>query len=115
MSNNQLTVTGVIAHIGESKDVGKAKPYLKRTFALTDASAKQEYPNWFVFEIGGSNVDKIEEHKVGDTVTVSFNLKGREWQGKWFSNTEAWRIEKVAGASAAQPTGDAPSEDGIPF
>ena len=113
--SKSLQVTGTLTHISETKDVGKAKPYLKRTFALTDPDAKEEWPNWFVFEIGGTNVDKIAEHKVGDVVTVSFNLKGRQWQDKWFANVEAWKIEPVASASA-QP--DAPpdvTEDAIPF
>ena len=111
--SNQLQVTGEIVNISEPKDVGKAKPYLKRTFALSDPTAKIDWPNWFVFEIGGSNVDKIDAHKVGDMVTVSFNLKGREWQGKWFSNTEAWKIDSVAKAEQA-PASDG-LEANIPF
>ena len=115
--SKQLQITGTIHHIGETKDVGKAKPYLKRTFALSDPDAKEEWPNWFVFELGGTKVDDINAHKVGDVVTVSFNLKGRQWQDKWFANVEAWKIEAVAGASTPDsPPADtgAESED-IPF
>jgi len=110
-----LQVTGTIVNIGESKDVGKAKPYLKRTFALADPDSKEEYPNWFVFEMGGTNIDKILEHGVGDVVTVSFNLKGRQWQDRWFSNTEAWRIESVSKAASVAPTDGPELDSEIPF
>lgn len=112
--SKSLQVTGTLHHIGETKDVGKAKPYLKRTFALTDPDAKEDWPNWFVFEIGGTNVDKIDSHKVGDVVTVSFNLKGRQWQDKWFANVEAWRIEAAAGSKPA-PEQPPSMDDDIPF
>jgi hypothetical protein len=46
--------------------------------------------------------DSINSFGVGQEVTVSFNLRGREWtspQGevKHFNTLEAWRIEGVAG------------------
>lgn len=108
---SKLQVTGPIHHIGEPKDVGKAKPYMKRTFAVTDTNAKPDWPNWFVFELGGTKVDDINAHKVGDVVTVSFNIKGREWQGKWFANVEAWKIEAVAGSNADAGAQQPPNEE----
>lgn len=39
----------------------------------------------------------------GDTVTVSFDLRGREWQEKYFVDLQAWRLSKGSGGSAEQP------------
>ena len=36
--------------------------------------------------------DILKKYKVGDTVTVWFNLAGSEWDGKYFVNLNAWRI-----------------------
>jgi len=49
---------------------------------------------------------------------VSFNLRGNEWNGKYFTNLQAWRLESMgqsqaqdqAHASAAR-TGEAPGND----
>ena len=30
----------------------------------------------------------------GDNVEVSFNLSSREWNEKWFTSADAWKIEK---------------------
>ena len=30
----------------------------------------------------------------GDEVEVSFNLSSREWNEKWFTSADAWKIEK---------------------
>ena len=42
-------------------------------------------------------IDSINEYKVGDTINVKYNLKGREWtspQGdvKFFNTLEVWNI-----------------------
>ena len=39
--------------------------------------------------------DKIEQFilEEGNTITVSINLESREYNGKWYTNIKAWRIE----------------------
>lgn len=41
--------------------------------------------------------DKIEllYFENGDKITVHFNLKSNEWQGKYFTNVICWKIEKI--------------------
>jgi len=51
--------------------------------------------------------DLLNKFKEGEDVTVSINLRGREWvnpQGetKYFNSIQGWRI----GATAASATGD---------
>ncbi len=35
----------------------------------------------------------LDSHKVGDTMTVHFNLSSREYNGKYYHNIDAWKIE----------------------
>jgi hypothetical protein len=42
-------------------------------------------------------------------VKVHFDLRGREWQGKYFTNLNAWRIEKAS--TAPSLASSPPSED----
>jgi hypothetical protein len=37
--------------------------------------------------------DKLELPGVGQDVSVSVNIESREYNGKWFTNVRAWKIE----------------------
>ena len=44
----------------------------------------------------------------GDEVEVSFNVRGNEYNGKYYVNLQAWRLNKSSSESA--PSEQAPSE-----
>jgi hypothetical protein len=84
-----------------------ASGFKKREFVVT---TQEQYPQDVKFEAIKERIDMIDQLKVGDEVTVHFNIRGNEYQGKYFVNLQAWRIEKGAGTSAsAAPTGTASS------
>lgn len=87
---------------------------------------------------GEEKVRELDKYQVGDKVKVSFNLSSREYNGRWYTDVRAWRIEPAAtpqanydynasaggyaaptGQSAPAPTADdmsSPlSEDDLPF
>lgn len=37
----------------------------------------------------------LESANVGDEVKAYFNIRGREWNGKYFVSLGIWRIEKI--------------------
>jgi hypothetical protein len=41
----------------------------------------------------------------GDTLKVSFDLQSREYNGRWYTDVRAWRLEKegTTVAAAAEP------------
>lgn len=49
---------------------------------------------------GQDKVQELDKYQVGDRVKVSFNLKSREFNGRWYNDLQIWRI---APAGAAQP------------
>ena len=49
---------------------------------------------------GEEKVRELEKYQVGDKVKISFNLSSREYNGRWYTDVRAWRIEP---ASAVQP------------
>jgi hypothetical protein len=75
------------------------------------------------FQLTQDRVDKIDGYQAGDTVTVHFNLRGREWtnpQGevKYFNTLDVWRVERASGEQAQQPATAQqaqPGPDGLPF
>ncbi len=71
------------------------------------------YPQYIKFQLTQDRCGLVERFKPGDEVKISFDLRGREWQGKYFTNLNAWRIELVQSqAEAPMPPADmAPPPD----
>ena len=53
---------------------------------------------------GDDKVRELDKYQVGDKVKISFNLSSREYNGRWYTDVRAWRIEP-AGAQQSAPTG----------
>ena len=85
---------------------------------------------------GDDKVKELDKYQVGDKVKVSVNLSSREYNGRWYTDVRAWRIEPAGaaapdypaaapafnagyqGASAPMPSADdmsSPVEDDLPF
>ncbi|MEM6877744.1 MAG: DUF3127 domain-containing protein [Bacteroidota bacterium] len=58
-----------------------------------------QYPQFVKFQLVQDRCGLIDDMAEGDAVKVHFDLRGREWQGKYFTNLNAWRVEKL------EPTG----------
>ena len=83
------------------------------------------YPKKVCISIWG---DKINENvlKIGSQLAISFDVESREYNGKWYTDVKAWKIEaggtvKNANADAGpidQPyfeEGQMESKDDLPF
>ncbi len=55
---------------------------------------------------GDERVKDLSRFQVGDAVKVSFAIKGREYNGRWYNDLQIWRI---APAGEAQPAAAAPA------
>ncbi|HEY8404380.1 MAG TPA: DUF3127 domain-containing protein [Flavobacteriales bacterium] len=75
-----------------------ASGFSKREFVIT---TEEQYPNDIAFELLKEKGELITRFNQGDRIKVSFDIRGREWQGKYFNSLVAWRIES-ADAPAAQ-------------
>jgi hypothetical protein len=67
-----------------------------------------QYPKKVCFNFFG---DKIEQFPlaIDDTVTVSFDLESREYNGRWFTSVRAWKVEKGIVSAASAPSVSAPA------
>jgi len=97
--------------------------FQKREFVVT---TKEQYPQDVKFELVKDRVDLIDPYKQGDTVKVHFNIRGNEYNGKYFVNLQAWRIESLGKTSDNDPFSDSGlpdepaamddmAEDDLPF
>lgn len=56
----------------------------------------------------GDKVQEVTSLKVGDKVDISVNIESREYNGRWFTEVRAWRVNPVAAAPSMGAPHDMP-------
>lgn len=77
----------------------KTQSFQAREFVIEVSSGN--YPQLIKFQLTQDRCNVIDEYKEGETIKVHFDLRGREWNGKYFTNLNAWRVEKASAPVAA--------------
>ena len=117
-------VIGKIKVINETQNVTAS--FKKRELVIT---TDEQYPQHILIEFAQDKCDVLNGYKVGDSVDVSINLRGREWinpqgEAKYFNQIQGWRIQKSEGAPKIAQVeekaqiGFAPADEGnddLPF
>jgi hypothetical protein len=63
------------------------------------------YPQRIKMELTQDKCQLLDSYKEGDKIKVSFNIRGSEWQGKYFVNLQAWKIDGQGGNSTGNNGG----------
>ncbi|MCQ2119124.1 MAG: DUF3127 domain-containing protein [Bacteroidales bacterium] len=60
------------------------------------------FPASVIFTMfGDDKVAELARYNEGDTVKVSFNIRAREYNGRWYNDVRAWRLSAAGQAPAA--------------
>lgn len=78
----------------------KSDKFQARDFAIEYMSGN--YPQLIKFQLNNDKCDLVDIYKIGDTIKVSFDLRGREWNEKILTNLNAWRIELVTSSNEVE-------------
>ena len=110
-----MQVTGEVKVINKQQSFGE-KGFLKRELVITTG---EDYPQSILIEFVQDKCELLDNFKVGQQVTVSINLRGREWvnpQGetKYFNSLQGWRIG-LADEEAVEATTVGQEPDDLPF
>ena len=105
-----LKITGTVTQIlDEASGEGKNGTWRKQEFILeTDGN----YPKQICIVMWGDNIDKFGI-TVDEKITASIDLASREYNGRWYTDVKAWKVEREGGGSGGQS--GPPSFDGEPF
>lgn len=102
-------MTGTLTHKGDEQTFSSG--FTKREFVIT---TEEQYPQQVCFELLKDKTTVIDRMAHGDTLKVAFDVRGREYNGKWFVNLNAFKVEKVNGAAKPAhhevPIGQKPTE-----
>ncbi|MBO7396508.1 MAG: DUF3127 domain-containing protein [Bacteroidales bacterium] len=63
---------------------------------------------------GQDKVQELDKYREGDAVKVSFNLRSREYNGRWYNDLQIWRIAPAGAAAPAAPAPAAPATPAAP-
>lgn len=121
-----MELTGKVKVIFDKQTFGSG--FEKREIVVT---TQEQYPQDIKFEVYKEKCAMLDNFQPNEDVTVHFNLRGNEYNGKYFVNLNAWKIDKgAAGASqenvvpsnaAPLPTSESPFDsnndggDDLPF
>jgi hypothetical protein len=64
--------------------------YSKREFVIEETEGK--YPQQIKFDAVKDGCDKLDAFSIGDVVTVAYNLRGNEYNGKYYVSLQAWKV-----------------------
>ena len=121
-----LDITGKILQImptttGTSK---AGKDWVKQEFVI---ETQETYPKKVCISVMGDKTQELKKYVPGNEIKVSLNLESREYNGKWYTNVNAWRIEGSTGGQAESsstetfientemPSSGESSRDDLPF
>ena len=127
---------GILHKIFPTESRGEKK-FLTRDFILEKKDEKSEYSQFVKMQVTGDRCDVLDRFEENQEVSVKFDLRGREWQGKFLTNINCFFIESVGNApekrqpekrqpekvvaiaekpKVVQATiGSSPEKDGLPF
>jgi len=92
----------------ESGTSKAGKEWEKQEFVI---KTEGDYPKKIAFTTFGDKISLIQSLSVGREVNVSFNMESREYNGRWFHNINAWKIDQVEGQEEPpHQTNDSPPE-----
>lgn len=99
----------IIQCLPEQSGTSRAgNPWKKRVYIL---ETQETYPKKVAFDLFGDRVDQYPM-KEGDMVKVSFDINSREFNGRWYTDISAWKVEP---ANQGAPAGTAaPVDPGMP-
>jgi hypothetical protein len=102
-----MEITGTVVNLLPLQSgQGKNGTWKKQEFILETPG---QFPKKVCLSLWG---EKADENKlsVGDKITASINIESREYNGRWYTDVRAWKIQKDSGSSKGSES-PPPAED----
>lgn len=100
-----MEITGKIYAIDETNQVSDT---FKKRDLILEYAENPLYPEYIKFEAVQDKTALLDKFKEGDTVSVSFNLRGRPYTNAagfttYFNSLVIWKINSAEGADTEAP------------
>ena len=100
-----LKITGEVTNVlQEETGTGKNGTWRKRAFILKTPG---DYPKEICIIQWGDSIDKFNVQS-GETITAHIDIQSREYNGRWYTDVKAWKIEGQGGGARASLNDEPP-------
>ncbi len=109
-----MEITGKLhSKLPQQTGQGKNGAWVKQDFII---ETQDQYPRKVCISLWGDKVRDLDPVQPGETLKISINIESREFNGKWYTDVKAWKLERMG--STQQPSipepPQMPSSDDIP-
>lgn len=102
-----VKVTSILpAQSGISKKSGEK--WVKNTFVGTTAG---QYPKTVCFSVLGEDKFREMNIQVGGSYNVSFDVESREYNGRYYTDLQAWKVLSLDASGGQQQGNNHPASD----
>lgn len=91
-------ITAEVHHLGELEKKGE-KQFPLQTLVLLD---RGKYDNYYPIIFKGDKTLLLEGIRQGQRVKITFAVKGREWNGKWFADISGIKLQVMDQSQPSQ-------------
>jgi hypothetical protein len=115
-----MEILGKIIVLGNTEVVGSTGTFKKRTLVV---ETEEQYPQKVAIDFVQDKCEMLDKYTVGHNVKVGINIRGNEYNGKYYVSLQGWKIDfldqsNTANLKPEQQTVNAPKqvvEDEMPF
>ncbi len=91
-----MEISGSILNIlPEQSGEGKNGTWRKQDFII---ETEGQFPKTVCITVWGDKIDQFAL-KEGERITASVNVESREFNGRWYTDVKAWKIDRVEAAA----------------
>ena len=104
-----MEITGKIIAVLEARGGTSARtgsPWKMQDYVLE--TINEQYPRRICFNVFGEDKITSMNIQLNEILTVYFDINAREYQGRWFNDVRAWKVDRNINP-APQPTPDGPT------
>jgi hypothetical protein len=110
-----IEIKGQIKLIGQPEV--KSEKFTKQEIVIT-IDSDTNYPQHVPIQLGQKLLGVIGQFQVGQVVKATCNVRGNEWNSRYFLSLEAWKVEadgvsQAPIAQVATPSSD--DSESLPF
>ena len=101
-----MEITGKIIAVLEARGGTSARtgsPWKMQDYVLE--TINEQYPRRICFNVFGEDKITSMNIQLNEILTVYFDINAREYQGRWFNDVRAWKVDRNINP-APQPTPD---------
>lgn len=88
---------------------------LKKQQMILTIDEDTKYPQSIPVEFINKSIDLLSKFNVGQRVLVGVNLRGNEYNGKYYSNIVGWRMSEILNNNVTNAQQNPSREVDLPF